>query len=154
VAARRQCAVVRICIGWLVLLAFALLWNRAERLTWTGHMMSPPVAGRYNPGSRRVERLTEGLMSPIRFRIRTIMIIIAVSAMMMGVYRFSPPILYALSLCVALYFLLLVSPVVLFPFIAVYDWFVRARRRQFPRDQSPIPETRTDSKRGAGESVG
>ncbi len=101
-----------------------------------------------------MERLTGGLMSPIRFRIRTIMIIIAVSAMMMGVYRFCPPIFYALSGCVALYFLLLVSPVVLIPFIAVYDWFVRARRRQFSRGQSPIPETRTGSERRAGENVG
>jgi hypothetical protein len=93
-------------------------------------------------------------MPPIRFRIRTIMIIIAVSAMMMGLYRLSPRVFYALSGCVVLYFLLLVSPVVLIPFIAVYDWFVRARRQQFSIDQSPVRETRTESKRGAEESVG
>jgi hypothetical protein len=78
--------------------------------------------------------LGTGLMSHIRFRIRTIMFAIAVAAMVMGLYRLSPVICSALLSFVALYFLLLVSPVVLFPFIAVYDWFVRARRRQFPRD--------------------
>jgi hypothetical protein len=93
-------------------------------------------------------------MPPTRFRIRTIMIVIAVSAMMMGLYRWSPPISTALLSCVALYFLVLVSPVVLIPFIAAYDWFVRARRQQFSRDQSAIPETGTDSKRGGREGVG
>ncbi len=93
-------------------------------------------------------------MPPIRFRIRTIMIIIAVWAVMMGLYRLSPPAFYGLLGFAALFPLLLVSPVVLIPFIAVYDWFVRARRRQFTRDQSPIPGTRTGSERGGRESVG
>ena len=65
-------------------------------------------------------------MPPIRFRIRTIMIIIAVWAVMMGLYRLSPPAFYGLLGFAALFPLLLVSPVVLIPFIAVYDWFVRA----------------------------
>jgi cellobiose-specific phosphotransferase system component IIC len=97
----------------------------------------------------------------VRFRIRTIMIVIAVSAVMMGLYRSSPTIfnellgvVAQLLGVVALFFLLLVSSLVLIPFIAVYDWFVRGRRRQFSIDQSPIPESRTDSKRGAGESAG
>jgi hypothetical protein len=92
-------------------------------------------------------------MPPIRFRIRTIMIIVAVWATMMALYRWSPPIFIAILGSVVLYFLVLVSPVVLIPFIAVYDWIVRARRQQFSRDQSPIPETGTDSKRGGRESV-
>jgi hypothetical protein len=81
------------------------------------------------------------------------MLVVAVSAVMMGLYRWSPPIVYRLLDCVALYILVLVCPVVLIPCIAVYDWFVRARRR-YSRHQSPIRETRAETKRGVEERVG
>jgi hypothetical protein len=46
-----------------------------------------PISGRYNLGCERDEPLTSlgtGLMSPIRFRIRTFMIAIAAMAVVMG----------------------------------------------------------------------
>jgi hypothetical protein len=92
-------------------------------------------------------------MFSFRFRIRTIMIAIAVTAALMGLLRGSQPIFFVLMslivyLCfpVLILFLAFVGPIAL---LAVCDWLIRLVSRRFPRGQSLIPETRTGPKRGA-----
>ena len=83
-------------------------------------------------------------MAPTRFRIRTIMIVIAVSGLLMGSYRSSPTIFNGLLGVVAhllgvvaLFVLLLVSSVVLIPLVAVYDFCSKISLPQNRRSHEP-----------------
>ena len=97
-------------------------------------------------------------MLQVRFRIRTIMIATAVTAVLMGLLRCFPPIFFVLMmlvvhlcLLVLIFFLALVGPIALF---AVGDWLIRMGCRLFPRGQSRIPKTGIEPKRGVQERVG
>ena len=76
-------------------------------------------------------------MPPIRFRIRTIMIVIAVSAVMMGSLRLDPPLFFALLILVVQVFLLILAIAVIPRLFAVYDWLAQRRTRQFSRSHRP-----------------
>jgi hypothetical protein len=93
-------------------------------------------------------------MPPIRFRIRTLMIVIAVSAVMMSLLRLAPPIFFALLIVVVQVFLLVLVVAVIPRLFAVHDRFIQRRSRQFSRGHSPIRESRTGTKRGVRENVG
>jgi Flp pilus assembly protein TadB len=82
-------------------------------------------------------------MPPIRFKVRTMMIVIAAAAVLMGLLRWSPPIFAFLATIV----------VEITPFV-VYYRFLRTRRRQFSEDQSPVPDTGAGPKWGGRESAG
>jgi hypothetical protein len=86
-------------------------------------------------------------VSRVRFRLRTIMFAIAVVAVMMGLLRWSPPVVYVVLVLVVL--LIFSAVVVLIPLFVIYCsyWFIRRRWRQLSRGHSPIPETRLETKR-------
>jgi hypothetical protein len=71
---------------------------------------------------------------PIRFRIQTIMIVIAVSAMMMASLRLPRP-LFFLLLIVVVQVLLFVLAIAGIPCLfAAYDWYIQRRSRQLTRE--------------------
>jgi hypothetical protein len=75
----------------------------------------------------------------LRFRIRTIMFVVAAAAVMMGLLRLFPtefPLFFGQ-----------IAP------FALYSWFLRTRSRRYSNSQTPIPESRTASEREARESV-
>ena len=72
-------------------------------------------------------------MPTIRFRIRSIMVTIALAAGLMGLLRWSHPI-YNLVMS----FVVLVGP------FALYGWFLQSLSRRVSRSQSPIPEASAD----------
>ena len=82
-------------------------------------------------------------MPPIRFTVRTMMIVIAAAAVLMGLLRWSPPIFAFLATVV----------VETTPFV-VYYRFLQTRRHQFSESQSPVPDTGAGPRRGGRESVG
>jgi Flp pilus assembly protein TadB len=82
-------------------------------------------------------------MPPIRFKVRTLMIVIAAAAVLMGLLRWSPPTFAFLATVV----------VEITPFV-VYYWFLRTRRRQYSEDQSPVPDNRGWTEAGQREGVG
>ena len=76
-------------------------------------------------------------MPAIRFKVRTLMVVVAAAAVLMGLLRWSPPI-----------FAFLVTIVVEISPFAVYYWFLMKRRRQFLEGPSPVPDTGYGPKRG------
>ena len=79
-------------------------------------------------------------MTPIRFRIRTIMITIAVLAVLMGLFRLFPtdfPLFFAQ-----------IAP------FAIYSWILEKRKRRFSEGRSANREDEPEMRRGAPESVG
>jgi Cu/Ag efflux pump CusA len=71
-------------------------------------------------------------MPPVRFRIRTIMIVIASLAALMALLRLAVPVYapYVFSLVLAVMAGLLVALVVQFYIVAVYFWRARSIRRE------------------------
>ena len=82
-------------------------------------------------------------MPPIRFKVQTLMIVIAAAAVLMGLLRWSPPIFAFLA----------TVGVEITPF-AVYYWLLRTRRRQFLEGQSLVSDTGAGPKLGRRESAG
>jgi hypothetical protein len=66
-------------------------------------------------------------MPPLRFRIQTMMIVIAVSAVMMALQRLAPPVFFFLLSLVVQVFLFTLVIAVIARLFAVYDWFIRRR---------------------------
>jgi hypothetical protein len=87
-------------------------------------------------------------MPTIRFRIRTIMILIAVTAVMMGLLRLAPPLFFALMIIIVQVFLYVLAMAGIPRLFAVCDSFIQKRQRRLSRDQSPTPDTRAELKRG------
>ncbi len=75
-------------------------------------------------------------MPPLRFKVRTIMIVVAAAAVLMGLLRWSP----------SLFIFLVTIVVEIIPFV-IYYRFLRTRRRQFSEGQSPVPDTGAGLKR-------
>jgi hypothetical protein len=82
-------------------------------------------------------------MPPIRFTVRSLMIVIAAAAILMGLLRWSPPIFAFLATVI----------VEITPF-ALYYRLLRTRRRQFLEGRSPVTDTGAGLKRGARAGVG
>jgi hypothetical protein len=82
-------------------------------------------------------------MPPIRFTVRTLMVVVAAAAVLMGLLRWSPPI-FAFLATIA---------VEITPF-AVYFWCLRMRRRQYSEGHSPVPDTGAGRNREGRESAG
>ena len=68
-------------------------------------------------------------MPPVRFRIRSIMFVIAVSAVMMGLLRLAPRLFSLLLSLVVQVFLLVLAVAVITRLFAVYDCFIQRRWR-------------------------
>ena len=88
-------------------------------------------------------------MPPVRFRIQTMMVIIAVSAVMMSLLRLAPSLFYLFLSLVLQVFLVLLIIAVIARLFAVYDWLIRGRRRRFSRGRSLIAASRSTPKRAA-----
>ena len=82
-------------------------------------------------------------MAPLRFKVQTMMIVIAAAAVLMGLLRWSPPIFAFLA----------IIAVEISPF-AVYYRFLKTRRRQFSEGQSPVPDIGAGPERAGRKIAG
>jgi hypothetical protein len=82
-------------------------------------------------------------MPSIRFKVRTMMIVIGAVALLMVLLRWSPP---TFAFLVTIF-------VEITPFL-VYYWILQTRRRQFSEGQLPVPGIGVGSKRRVRKSAG
>ena len=93
-------------------------------------------------------------MAAIRFRIRTLMIVIAMSAAMMGALRLAPPLFFALVIIVVQTVLFVLAIAGIPRLFAVYDWLIQRRAQAILERPSAHPGDPNQTEAGSPRECG